>query len=169
MLNLRYFDDCTPLVRAAWKFSGNLSRCVVCGQVSIANYKKNGLGEELNSEDRFLLEKTCNELNNLNLCIRQLGALEIHLTGGMCAPCVRDKMIKVARNRQIKQGFSPCFGTAIDGFCSQKDCKYYSCCVLDGKTLSSWQKRISRTCDPNCALKEEFNCDPVVSAPAVMQ
>jgi hypothetical protein len=153
MLELKYFDDCTPLIKAAWKFSEHLSRCVVCGCVSIVNFDNSFFDDKLS-----LLEMTCKELNNLNLCVRQLGTLEIFLTGGMCVPCVRQKMFDVAKRRQKKEGFFPCFGTAVDGHCSQRDCKYYSCCVIDRKTLKEWEERKKRRCNPECDLKEYFNC-----------
>ncbi len=153
MLELKYFDDCTPLIKAAWRFSEHLSRCVVCGYVSMVNL------DNCFADDKLLLLKmTCKELNNLNLCVKQLGALEIFLTGGMCAPCVRQKMLSLARVRQEKEGFFPCFGTAVDGHCSQRDCKYYSCCVVDRQALEEWEKRKTRYYCSKCDLSEHFDC-----------
>ncbi len=127
--HLKYFDNCASFLKGAWRFSNNLTQCLVCKKFSIINYKIDGIGGFLDGESRLFLDKVCDELNELSPSTCDMVTLDIHVSHGYCHHCLREKMMPIARRHQEKEGNFPCFGTAI-GDCDQKGCRYYSACVV---------------------------------------
>lgn len=81
------------------------------------------------------LQMLVNQLNQWALSVDDLKAFDLKVSHGFCKMCAREQLIPVSRKRQEKEGYYPCFGTAVDGCCSEsglngsRRCKYYNACV----------------------------------------
>jgi|GEM_PF-2632362 hypothetical protein len=69
----------------------------------------------------------------------------IKISHGACKLCVRERLVDLAHIRQVNQGYKPCYGTAVDGHCTEdgskgRKCQYYNSCVTTRKEESDWKQ-----------------------------
>lgn len=145
MKNVKVFKDCDEFLRAALKFSGNLTQCIGCRQVWISTYdigRTNGSGPD----DLLALEMCVEEMNGMHLCPSDLGDLGIFVSHGLCKLCLRKSLLPTAKKNQRREGNPDCFATAENGYCDQTRCKYQTICVTDANELRLWRERIEAAC-----------------------
>lgn len=144
MKTVKVFKDCDEFLRAAIKFSGNLTQCIGCRVTWISTYQMNGNGSNGSGPDNFLaLEQCVEEMNGMLLAPPDLGDLGIFISHGLCKLCLRKSLLPTAKKNQQREGNPDCFATADNGFCDQTRCKYQSICVTDAGELQTWGGRIA--------------------------
>jgi len=146
MKTVRFFQDCDEFLKAALKFSGNMTQCIgKCRITWISTYQiqpNNGSGPD----DLLELENCVKEMNNLLLCPEELADLGIFISHGLCKLCLRTSLLPTAKKNQRKEGNFDCFASAENGFCDQTRCKYQTICVTDANELREWRERIDIAC-----------------------
>jgi hypothetical protein len=94
-------------------------------------------------EDVEEIQRCIVELNNMELNIKVLEKLKVEISHGICTPCWRMKRGEKVRREQKIMGYSPCYGTANHGHCTQIACKWYEVCVVDQQELAIWNEKIA--------------------------
>jgi len=58
---------------------------------------------------------------------------------GLCKICFRDKIRPLIHRRQLKEGFTPCYGDGRQD-CDEDKCEFYMNCVE--KNINEWKRLI---------------------------
>ena len=102
-------------------------------------------GEEVTEEQWEVLQKLIVDLNNWGPSCEELAEEKIFISHGSCTPCTRNALLKIVPQSQERNGYRACFGTAVDGHCSEDGtngrplCAYYKGCVVNRRELAIWQ------------------------------
>lgn len=147
----KYFESFKGLVDTAVEFKDCLTQCIRCKLIWISHETLKALEKGtkfISQEDWELLQKCVMDLNTWEPDVKELAAAGIFISHGLCHPCIRDRLISLVRPKQAKSGYRPCFGTAINGHCSEDGtngrplCDHYCVCVVNEQELSLWEQRL---------------------------
>lgn len=133
-------ENSSILIKLVQNFGSYLSQCLGCGLIWLSDYKLKH-DNHLSQMDLKILACCIDRLNNLRPSVKQLTSWGVFVSHGFCRPCIREKMMAHYRSGQSRSGYHPCFATAVDGHCSQHECAYYCCCVVDQNELLNWEER----------------------------
>lgn len=148
---IRYFDSFDEFVRATGRFKEYLTQCLRCRLVWISHDTLKILIKEeriLSQEEWEMLQKCLAYINSWGPNVKELEGAGLFVSHGLCAPCTRDRLIPLIRPKQARDGYRQCFGTAIDGHCSEDGtngrplCTYYCGCVVSQQELVLWEEKL---------------------------
>jgi len=135
---MRYFDSFTEFIATVQKYQKYIKGCFNCGFAWYSNEKD----IRLNEEEKEEIQRCAFDLSNLSLTVQQLDYYKIEISHGLCTPCWRLKRGEKVRKEQREMGYHPCYGTADNGHCAQKACKWFNVCVVDQDQLMTWRQRV---------------------------
>jgi hypothetical protein len=153
-MNPKHFISFEDFLSVAVWFQDCFVQCVECRSLRLA--------DEIPKESAKFLGKLIDEFNSWAPCMDELKAFGFKISHGSCKLCIRERLIEVSRRRQIKEGYYPCFGTAVDGHCSEQGkCKYYNSCVTTQEEIEDhrgWQKVHPKNALPTVLVEPEEIC-----------
>lgn len=153
------FENSSILIKVVQHFESYLSQCLGCGLIWSSDGKLKH-DDHLSQMDLKILECCVDRLNDLLPSVKQLASWEIFVSHGLCRPCIREKMMEHYRSGQRRSGYHPCYATAMAGHCSQHECAYYDCCVVDQNELFNWGERKRRFLSEEACRRAFFLLEP---------
>jgi hypothetical protein len=139
-----YFENNSFLIKLVQHFESSLSLCLGCRLMWFSDYNRKN-GAKWSELDLKILACCIDNLNKLQPSVEQLASWKVFISHGICRSCMREKMVARYRTSQKGAGYHPCYATAVDGHCSQYECAYYDCCVVDQSELCNWAERKKKT------------------------
>lgn len=145
-----FFDGQDNLIKISSRFTGYLSFCVGCGFIWVPQYNLKVLtekGKGISKENWELLQKCIIDLNIWGPTPEELKKVNLNIRPDSCFLCAREAYKRLIPKIQTKSGAVPCFGTAVNGHCSEdgadgrQPCKYCCMCVTTQDRLDLWQQR----------------------------
>lgn len=126
MYRTRNFINFEDFLLAARYFVDSFVQCIGCRSFRLVN-----------GHNRFL-QMFIDEFNDWAPDIDELKTFGFKISHGSCKLCVRNCLGETSRKLQAKEGHYPCYGTAIDGHCSEQGrCKYFNTCVVTREELEA--------------------------------